>query len=122
MGLKEDKQKLVSNILGINAQVVKEVFNCDANTVPCVYLFTLGYVKDLRESMNIDNKYDNNSIVTKYGFTKNLARRTKEHMSNYNKINGCDLKLKHYSYIDPQYTFNGETDIKEFITSLDLKL
>lgn len=50
MGLKEDKQKLVSNILGINAQVVKEVFNCDTNTLPCVYLFTLGYVKDLRKS------------------------------------------------------------------------
>jgi hypothetical protein len=122
MGTNEDKQKLAGDILGINAQVVKEVFNCDANTVPCVYLFNLGYVKDLRLSMNIDNKYDDNSIVAKFGFTKSLARRTTEHINNYSKINGCNLKLKHYSYVDPQYINVAEKDIKEFVSNFDIKL
>ena len=122
LGTRTQKEKLVSNVLGVSAKVIKEVFNCDANTLPCVYLMTLGYVKDLRTSMNIDNKYNDDCIVAKYGFTKELSRRTGEHIKLYNKINGCDLKLKHYSYIDPQYMSNGENDIKDFITTLNLKL
>jgi hypothetical protein len=122
MGTKEQKQKLSGDILGVNAKVIKEVFNCDANSIPCIYLFTLGYVKDLRESMKIDNNYDDNSIVAKYGMTKKLSRRTTEHITNYNKINGCNLKLKYYSYVDPQYISTGENDMKEFINSLELKM
>jgi hypothetical protein len=122
MGSKDQKEKLVGDVLGVSAKVIKEVFNCDTNTIPCVYLFTLGYVKDLRTSMNIDNKYKDDSIVAKYGFTKELSRRTAEHIKTYSKINECDLKLKHYSYIDPQYISNGEVDIKDFIIALNLKL
>lgn len=122
LGTKEQKDKLSADILGINAKIIKEVFNCDTNTIPCVYLFTLGYVKDLRESMNISNIYDDDSIVAKYGMTKNLSRRTTEHLLNYKNINGCELKLKYYSYIDPQYISLGENNIKSFINSLNMKL
>jgi hypothetical protein len=121
LGTKEQKQKIVSDILGVGAKVVKEVFNCDTNTLPCVYLFTLGYVKDLRESMNIEVKYEDNFIVAKYGRTDNLSRRTKEHLSHYKKIKNSDLKLKHYCYIDPQYISSAENDIKNFIECLGLK-
>ena len=122
MGTKNNKEKLVGDILGVSAKVLKEVFNCETNSIPCVYLFTLGYVKDLRISMNIDAKYNDDSIVAKYGFTKELSRRTNEHIKTYNKINGCNLKLKYYSYLDPQYISNGENDIKDFILALNLKL
>jgi len=122
LGNKEQKEKLISDILGVSAKIIKEVFNCDSNTLPCVYLFTLGYVKDLKKSMNIDNKYNDDCIVAKYGFTKDLSRRTGEHIKTYNKIEGCNLKLKYYSYLDPQYISNGEMDIKEFIQALQLKL
>jgi hypothetical protein len=122
LGTPEQKRRLTADILGINAKVIKEVFNCDANTLPCIYLFTLGYVKDLRESMNISKEYEDNSIIAKYGMTKNLSRRTTEHLKHYKTIDGCELKLKYYSYIDPQYISVGESDIREFINSLDLKL
>ena len=121
LGTKEQKQKIIGDILGVSAKVVKEVFNCDTNTLPCVYLFTLGYVKDLRESMNIDIKYNDNNIICKYGRTDNLSRRTKEHLSHYKKIKNSELKLKYYSYIDPQYISNAENDIKNFIDCLNLK-
>jgi hypothetical protein len=121
MGILEDKQKLVGDILGVNAKVVKEVFNCDSNTLPCVYLFTLGYVKDLRDSMKINEEYNDNYIVAKFGFTKDLSRRTKEHIIHYNKINNCMLKLKHYAYIDPQYMSSAEKDIKDYVSNLNLK-
>ena len=121
LGNEEQKHELVSSMLGINAKVIKEVFNADRNTLPCVYLFTLNTVGNLRNSMNIDPKYADDSIVAKYGFTKDLLRRTGEHINKYNKINGVDLKLKFYSYVDPQYMSNAETDIKDYMIGFEIK-
>ena len=121
MGTSAQKEELATSILGVNAKVIKEVFNKDRNTLPCVYLFTLNTVKELRTSMKIDEKYEDSFVVAKYGFTKDLSRRTGEHIKNYNKINGVNLKLKHYSYIDPQYCSNAEGDIRGLMTSYDIK-
>lgn len=122
LGTKTQKEELVSNVLGVNAKVIREVFNTSTNTLPCIYLFTLGSVKDLRISMNIDSTIPDDSIVSKYGFTKDLARRTGEHISTYNKIVNSDLKLKFHSYIDPQYISSGENDIKLFFDALKINL
>jgi len=120
MGSIEQKNKLVSNILGVNAKVIKEVFNTNTNTLPCIYLFTLGTVKTLRSSMTIDHKYYDDSIVCKYGFTKDLSRRTVEHIDTFKSIPNCDLKLKFYGYVDPQYTSKAEIDIKQIINAFNI--
>ena len=121
LGTINQKEELISSVLGINAKVIKEVFNVDRNTLPCVYLFTLGTVKDLRISMNIDTRYLDDAIVSKFGFTKDLSRRTGEHLNKYNKIENVNLKLKYYSYIDPQYMSNAESDIKDFMIAFNTK-
>jgi antitoxin component YwqK of YwqJK toxin-antitoxin module len=64
--------------------------------------------------MNIDTCYPDNYIVAKYGMTKNLEQRTKEHLKDYGKIKNVELKLKYYTYIDPQYISDGETDISDY--------
>lgn len=122
MGTKEQKQKLSCKLLGTDADVIKEVFSRDANTLPCVYLFTLGTVKNLRKTMNIDAKHKDDDIVCKYGFTKNLSRRTGEHQKTYGKLNNVNLKLKYYSYMDPQYMSDGENKIKKCMTTLNTSL
>ncbi len=119
-GSREDKIELFSPSLGINSKVVKEFFNTEANTMPCIYLFTLGTVKDLRDSMNINEKYNDNDIICKYGLTKDLKRRTTEHEKKFSSIKGIKLNLKFYSYIDPFYVYNAENDIKLFTNSLKL--
>jgi hypothetical protein len=121
MGTEIQKRELVSSVLGVTAKVVKEVFNADSKTLPCVYFFTLNTVKELRESMNIDSKYEDSSIVGKFGFTKDLSRRTGEHIKKYGEIKNCDLKLKHYSYIDPQYMSRAEKDIKDLMSAFQVK-
>lgn len=122
MGTNEQKRNVISSALGTDAKTIKEVFDTSTNTLPCVYLFTLGMVKDLRESMKIDKKYKDDDIVAKYGHTKDLSRRTGEHLATYGKINNVDLKLKHYSYMDSQYTSQGENDIKMFMEALNIGL
>jgi hypothetical protein len=122
MGTKEQKDKLVSKILGVSAEAVKEVFGSSSTSVPCVYLFTLNTVKKLRKGMNIPEKYPDNALVCKYGYTKDLPRRTSEHIKEYGKIKNVNLNLKHYSYIDPQYISNAESDICDFFGALDIGL
>ena len=61
-------------------------------------------------------------IVFKYGFTKDLSRRTSEHIKDFGKIKKVDLKLKHHSYIDPQYISNAESDVCDFFGALEIEL
>lgn len=117
MGKIEDKKILSSKLLGVHADAVREVFKVSAKTMPCIYLFILGSAKNLRDEMKINDKYEDNYLVCKYGYTKDLSRRTGEHMREYGKIN-----LKYYSYIDPQYVSDAENDVRSFFNdALEVK-
>ena len=114
----EEKQELSSKLLGVHAKTVKEVFSTSATNVPCVYLFTLGTVRDLKKSMNVNEKYSDDMIICKYGMTDSLERRAYEHNKNYGSINNVNLCLKYYAYIDQQYISNAETDIREYFEAI----
>jgi hypothetical protein len=122
MGTVHQKEELASKVLGVSANVIKEVFKTSSTTIPCVYLFTLNTVKQLRSSMKLNKKYTDDMIVCKYGFTADLPRRTGEHIKTYGSIKGVELKLKHHSYIDPMYISNAESDIRDFFESLEIGL
>ncbi len=119
MGTKKQKEELTASILGTDAETVSEVFNKSSHSTPCIYGFTLGTVKQLRKSMSIDTKYKDEDIVFKFGHTVSLARRTKEHIKTYGKINNCELKLACYSYIDPQFKTKAENDLKQHFKNLE---
>ena len=119
-GSRREKRELGSALLGVDPAAAKEVFRADSKSLPCIYLFSLNEVKYLRESMDIPAAIPDDSIVFKYGFTKDLERRTTEHMRTLGKLNGCDLKLKRYSYIDPQFLSKAENSIKEFARAVAL--
>jgi hypothetical protein len=111
LGTKEDKRKLSSELMGISVNVLKEVFNKTSSKLPVVYLFSVGTVGELRISLEIDDKYDDNLIVCKGGETNDLTRRTTEHSNYYGKLAGSNMGLLWYNYIDPQYVTTAETEI-----------
>jgi hypothetical protein len=119
MGSITDKTKLAAKILGTDADIVSDVFNKDCRGLSCIYGFTLGFVKDLRKSMNIDKKYNDLDFVLKFGQTNALSRRTNEHKRTYGSISGCDLKLKYYAPIDVLYKSKAEVEIKNYFKELD---
>jgi hypothetical protein len=121
MGTQVQKTELVSKILGTNVNNVIEVFNTHANSIPVTYFFTLGTVKDLRKSMSINDTYNDDQIVSIYGYTKDIVRRTKEHNKYYKQFKGVDLKLKYQSYVDPQYLSNAEKEISDYVDDLDCR-
>jgi hypothetical protein len=122
MGTVPQKQALVGKMLGASPSAVNEVFRTSATTTPCIYLFVLGTVKALRESMRIDPRYSDAMLVCKYGYTNDLPRRTTEHTKTYGTIKGADLRLVHHSYIDPMYISKAEADIRLFFEGTDMEL
>jgi hypothetical protein len=109
-------------VLGVSAKVIKAVCNSVSDQIPCIYLFTLGYVKDLRKSMQLSDIYGDDDIVAKYGFTGDLTRRTGEHMKKYGKIKKANLRLMHYTFIDPLYLSSAEKEISASVTNFKIRL
>ena len=113
MGEQEDKDKLAAECLGVNVKTVIDVFRTCATTIPCVYLFSLGTVKQLRKTFNLSHENDDD-IVYKFGMTNDLSRRTIEHSKSLGKLENVNLELKTFVYIDVIHKSEAETDIKNF--------
>jgi hypothetical protein len=122
MGQPEEKIKLGTNILGITEKTYTEIFSKHANQFPCIYLFSLGTVGSLRETFEINSSFPNDSIVYKYGFTDNLARRMGEHESKYGKLPNVKIVLSSFHMIDPIYTSKAEGDIREECNAYEINL
>jgi len=122
MGTSDQRNELVGNLLGVSAQSVKEVFSKTTNTIPSIYLFSLGSVKDLRKSFKIDTKYKDTDYVYKWGMTDSLARRTNQHKKTFSKISKIRLELIVFGLIDPQYISEAEVRIKHLFFGMDLTL
>jgi hypothetical protein len=112
MGTKEEKQKLFDKVLGNDIESSRNAIKCNTNKISCIYLLTLGYVKDLRKEMNISDNFSDEDIVCKYGFTDNLDRRLMEHKNNFSKIKNVDVKLKYYTFIDTNELSKAENNMK----------
>jgi len=122
MGTREQKEDMVSGILGIPAITLRQVLSSSSKNIPCIYMFALGTCEDLRKIMKIPNDVPNNHVIIKYGFTDDLVRRTNEHMKTYNVIKGVKLELLNYAYVDPKYLSAAETDVKGYFESIETPL
>ncbi|AKI80165.1 hypothetical protein QJ850_gp534 [Acanthamoeba polyphaga mimivirus] len=117
-GTDDQKKELVANVLGVSIKDVKTVFNKTANTFPCIYLFSIGTVKNLRKMLNIPNNISDDLYVYKWGLTDDIERRAGQHNRNFQKeFKGCHVKVElvYFGLIDPQYLSKAEKDLKEII-------
>jgi hypothetical protein len=72
--------------------------------------------------MNIDDIHLNESVVYKYGMTKSFESRKNGHNQEYKKLDGLiDKKLVYYTYIDPLYLREAESEIKYMLEDLQIK-
>ena len=121
MGTKDQKDELIATIKDIPVKNIKAIFDKSAESLPCIYLFKLGNVSALRESMDIDISIPDNSTVCKFGFTDNIERRMLEHEADFSKINGVKLELMIYSIVDVLYLSDAEGSIKRYFRSMKFK-
>ncbi len=103
MGEEEDKDALAASLLGTTYKVVKQVFRCSSKTTPCVYLFIV--------------KEEGDKLICKYGYTKDLVRRMKEHKLLFKKEFGKEPTLLYYSIIDNIHMSEAESDISSYFSN-----
>jgi hypothetical protein len=123
MGTQSDKVELFSKSLGFEPRVITEVLDRNAMTLPCIYLLSLGKVKELRQSMNIPPHFADDAIVCKYGRTENFKRRLAEHGSKYNKgINNAFVRVLRYTHIDPINASSAESALAKLMNSINSRI
>jgi hypothetical protein len=117
LGNTEEKNKLVSQIKGVSYDSIQELFSINARSLPCVYLTAFNTVDKLKDIMNINNNIPNDSVVYKFGLTKSFESRKNGHKSEYKKLDKViDMKLVYYTYVDPLYISEAETEIKNLLS------
>jgi len=123
MGSDENKEELGAKIIGQSVKNVRAVFKACSKKVPCIYRFSLGTAKTLRQSMNLSDEIKDDFIIIKYGLTDDLDRRSSEHVLEYEKkINGVKLGLMDFSYIDPKFLSEAETSLKEYFQTIEIPI
>ena len=116
MGTEEQKNQLVANIKGVSYESIQEIFSVSSTDLPCIYLTHLNDVKTLRQEMKLDEKYNDNDIVFKFGLTKSFKQRKYGHKSEFKKISHLiDMKICCFSWIDPLYISQAETELKTIL-------
>jgi len=89
-----------------NVTCVSDFMATSVMPLPVVYLFAV--VND--DILPDVQARDSDKVLVKYGYTNNLARRTKEHIKTY----GPGIILKYHIFIDPNYLRDAENDVREF--------
>lgn len=119
MGTREQKIEMVGGILGVPTKSLTTVLDKSSVSVPSVYLYALGTVKDLRTSMSLPSELNDNHTIVKFGLTKNLTQRAKQHAREYSKIDGATVELLEFVYIDPKYLSEAEVVIKDYFRTIE---
>jgi hypothetical protein len=94
----------------------------NVNEISCIYLFVIGSVNKLRYSMKIDDSIGDDMYVVKYGATKNLVRRLKEHVRIFSKIDGNDMAIAFYNEVDLKYLINAKKEIENYLDTLNVRI
>ena len=80
--------------------------------LPSIYIFSLGKVKELRESLNISAEHNDDSVVAKCGYTKDFTNTTETLKEKYDYIDNVDLQLLQHCFIDQKQIFKAEKEIR----------
>ena len=120
-GNQDAKDHLAADLLGVKHKAVSDAFRSSFKEIPCIYLMEIGPVAAIRTHFeqhpeetapNLEGLADHH-ILYKFGVTKDLARRHKEHLALYGKW-ARSFKCKHFLYVDATYRNRAETHIKRF--------
>ena len=122
MGSQEEKDKLAADALDVDVSTVKQLFRKSCRAIPCVYLFEVGTVGNMRQHFNLENFNDDNDKVYKYGRTEDMARRAGEHQKTYGKLKDNSFSLSVFSYIDEMYACKAETKLKHFFNNMNVNV
>ena len=122
LGSKEQKVKLGTDLCNISLKTYKAIFESHTSNFPSIYLLSLGKVRDVRATFGISDPIPDDSVVYKYGFTRDFARRIGEHQQAYSKLPGVTVDVKWFQNIDIKYLSEAENEVEEECSAYGTRL
>nr|QOI90592.1 hypothetical protein HWQ62_00461 [Pyramimonas orientalis virus] len=122
MGSQDDKVAIASEALNVDKSTITQLFKKSCKEIPCVYLFEVGTVGNMRQHFNLDKFTNDNDKVYKYGMSNNMARRSAEHQKTFGKLTDNSFQLTVFSYIDTLFTSKAETKLKHAFDCMKIHL
>jgi hypothetical protein len=122
LGSKEQKVMLGTDLCNIPLKTYKAIFESHTSSFPSIYLLALGKVRDLRATFGISDPIPDDSVVYKYGFTRDFARRIGEHQRDYSKLPGVTVDVKWFQNIDVKYLSDAENEVEEECSAYGTRL
>ena len=122
MGSQDDKVSLAAEALNVDKSTITQLFKKSCKEIPCVYLFEVGTVGNMRQHFNLDKFTNDNDKVYKYGMSNNMARRSAEHQKTFGKLTDNSFQLTVFSYIDTLFTSKAETKLKHSFDCMKIHL
>jgi len=120
IGTKDAKNKLASSLLGVDIETIKKVLSSKSGKIPCIYLFFVGFAKDIIKDNEIS--YTDDDIICKFGRTDDLHRRSGEHFNTYNELYKSKIELLTFSIIDPANEKESEKAVKTCLSDYRIKI
>ena len=122
LGSNEQKVKLGTDLCNIPLKTYKAIFKSHTSNFPSIYLLSLGKVRDVRATFGISDPIPDDSVVYKYGFTRDFARRIGEHQQAYSKLPGVTVDVKWFQNIDIKYLSEAENEVEEECSAYGTRL
>jgi hypothetical protein len=122
MGVQDDKDALAAEALNVDQATITQIFRKSARAIPCVYLFEVGTVGNMRQHFQLDEYKNDEDKVYKYGMSSNMARRANEHSKTYGKLKDNSFGLNVFSYIDVLLMSNVETKLKHSFENMCIRV
>nr|QOI90464.1 hypothetical protein HWQ62_00328 [Pyramimonas orientalis virus] len=113
MGDNNGRDEVASEALNVGKSTITELFRKSSRSFPCVYLFEIGTVGNMREHYNLEEHTDDTVKVYKYGMTSDITRRSSEHSKTYGKLNNNSFKIALFSYIYMSFMSKAENKLKQ---------
>ncbi|KAJ3145315.1 hypothetical protein HDU89_007172 [Geranomyces variabilis] len=114
IGNNEDRVILAASLSRVDIRVAEQIFNGCYPAPSGVYIISLGCLKDLRDSLTIENAGRDDDVVVKLGRTKDCAKRMSDHMTDYGAIRGAQPTFIAQISVDPFKLVRCETMVKRF--------
>ena len=94
----------------------KQANSLSACDISCVYIFKIGNVADLRDKMTFSDKLSDKAAVYKWGRTKNLMNRYRQHNKTYGHLTPSgEVELVSWAFVPEALTSEAECKLKQFV-------
>ena len=116
MGTVEQKEAMAATLLdgGMSIAEFRKSLDLNVALITCIYLICLGTCAQLRQELSIPTEYGDDQLVFKYGLTKDLVRRTRDHLGTYGKLETSTVSMVAYQCIDGRLLKDAENEVKDF--------